>query len=92
MLVLTFDGNDDWLEATETGSLIINESDSKLNLLQEAIIISYGDSLVLEAILLSEFGDPLYGRTIKFVLFFENGTYLVLGQNDTNLDLSLIHI
>ena len=41
---------------------------------------------MLEAILLSEFGDPLYGRTIKFVLFFENGTYLVLGQNDTNLD------
>jgi len=86
LLVLSFDGNSDWVDVLETDTLIIASSDSTIELQQEAIIKSFGEELLLEAILLSEFGDPINGRIVEIVLFFDNGTYLVLGQNTTNIN------
>lgn len=86
MLVLSFEGNDNWVDIIETDTLIITASDSTIELLQEAIIKAFGDELLLEAILLSEIGDPIAGRIVEIVLFFDNGTYLVLGQNTTDIN------
>lgn len=86
LLVLSFEGNDNWVDITETGTLIITASNSTIELQQEAIIKSFGEELFLEAILLSEFGDPINGRIVEIVLFFDNGTYLVLGQSTTDIN------
>ncbi len=86
LLILSFEGNNNWVDIVETESLIITASNSIIELQQEAIIKSFGEELVLEAILLSELGNPINGRLIEIVIFFDNGTYLVLGQDITDIN------
>ncbi|HUU76823.1 MAG TPA: hypothetical protein VMX55_00665 [candidate division Zixibacteria bacterium] len=86
LLVLTFNGDNTWIQASATGNLLIYQNDSEMDLQTGSIIGIYYEEVYFEAMLLTDQGLALEGRLIDFVIFFDNGSYLILGQNTTDLE------
>jgi hypothetical protein len=83
MSVLTFNGNSDWFDTMATGTVLIYENDSDLELLTTSISCTYGEEIYLEALLNDHNNLPLENRIVIFVLENIDGTSIILGQNTT---------
>ncbi|NHJ47147.1 MAG: hypothetical protein FK733_05095 [Asgard group archaeon] len=83
--ILTFNGNSDWFDTMTTGTVLIYEEESELELLTTSISCTYGEEVFLEAQLTDQNGSPLENRLVVFILAYANGTTITLGQNTTDV-------
>ncbi|MFW9921834.1 MAG: collagen binding domain-containing protein [Candidatus Thorarchaeota archaeon] len=85
LLILTFDGNSNWLQTEASGNLLIYENESELELHTAEIYCYYGDEVYFEAKLKTNQGYPLINRVVQFIIIYDNGSYFILGENNTDI-------
>ncbi|MBK5112825.1 MAG: hypothetical protein JJE41_04290 [Candidatus Heimdallarchaeota archaeon] len=85
LLVLTFEGNDDWYDVTATGNVLIYEQESEIELLTTDITTSYGEEIYIQAKLESLQNLPLDNRLVEFFILLDDGSLIKLGENSTNI-------
>lgn len=86
LIVLTYEGSEDWSEATATGNLLIFEEYSNLTFEFSNYYSVYGQTILLRASLETEFGSPLAGRQVQFSILLSDGTKIFLGENTTDIN------
>ncbi|HUT81167.1 MAG TPA: hypothetical protein VMZ29_08185 [Candidatus Bathyarchaeia archaeon] len=84
LLVLVFDGNNQWYEATAIANVLIYEEESDMDLITPPITADYGDDVLIEAVLTTSSHSPLDNRIVQFYIVMPNGTVIYLGQSITN--------
>ena len=85
LIVLTFEGNDNWSETTATGNLLIYEQHSLISFENPNYYSIHGETILLRATLETEFGSPLPGKLIQFSIILGDGTKVFLGENTTDI-------
>jgi len=81
---LTFNGNENWFDVTKTGSVLIYQEESEVELLTTALIATYQETVRIEGVLRKQNGAPLSNRLIQVVLQCSNGSKVELGANWTD--------
>ncbi|MBN1330623.1 MAG: hypothetical protein JXA54_14210 [Candidatus Heimdallarchaeota archaeon] len=84
LLVLSFNGNNQWYETTSTANVLIYEEESDMDLITPPITAEYGDDILIEAVLTTTSHIPLENRIVEFYIILQNGTVIYLGQSITN--------
>ncbi|MHA1500639.1 MAG: hypothetical protein ACTSSB_02225 [Candidatus Heimdallarchaeota archaeon] len=85
LIIVTFDGNDDWSEGTATGNLLIYEEHSIISFEFSNYYSLYGQTILLRATLETDFGSPMVGRLLQFSIILEDGSKIFLGENVTDI-------
>ncbi|NHJ85256.1 MAG: Ig-like domain repeat protein [Asgard group archaeon] len=82
--ILTFAGNSDWFDTENTGTILIYEEDTEIDLLTSSINEEYDHEITIEGILTSDQGVPLYRRLVQFVIIIDDDNVIILGENLTD--------
>ena len=84
LLILTFEGDESWIASSEIGNLLIYQFESEMELQIGSIVAIYQDEIYFETLLTTDTGTPLEGRAVNFVIYLDDGSYIILGQNVTD--------